>query len=134
MADKVIVIPMPPQPKQRPHFANGHAYTPRKTREYEEAVQLIARTMIKQPLTGAVRLKATFYMPIPKSWSKAKRREAEKGMLSHTSKPDTDNLLKAIMDSLNGGIGYNDDKQVVEIIAEKVYSDNPRTEIELEEL
>ena len=128
----MIVIPMPPQAKQRPHFANGHAYTPQKTREYEEAVSLIAKASIRKPFEGAVRLKAIFYMPIPKSWSKAKRKDAIDGKVCHTTKPDTDNLLKAIMDSLNGGIGYYDDKQVVEIIAEKLYSDNPRTEIELE--
>ena len=129
-----IVIPIPPVSKGRPVFANGHAYTPSKTREYEQIVQLYARRQIKRPLTGAVKLSIQFYLPIPKSWPETKKQAAMDGQIVPTTKPDVDNLLKAIMDALNGGIGYNDDKQVVEIIAEKQYSDNPRTEIELEEL
>ena len=129
-----IVIPMPPRPKGRPRFANGHAYTPKDTMEYEEAVQTIARLAIKEPYECPLRLKITFFMPIPKSWSKAKKMRAMGGSEVPSTKPDIDNLCKAILDSLNGGIGYNDDKQVVEIYAEKVYSDNPRTEIELEEI
>ena len=128
-----IVIPIPPVPKGRPVFANGHAYTPSKTREYEQIVQLYARRQIKQPLTGAVRLSIQFYLPIPKSWSEPKKQAAAEGRLVPTVKPDLDNLTKAIMDGLNGGIGYNDDKQVVELITVKWYGE-PRTEIELEEI
>ena len=128
-----IVIPMPPISKGRPRFANGHAYTPAKTRAYEEAVQLIARRLIKEPFTGPLKVEIQFYLPIPKSWSKAKKQAAMDKMIVPSSKPDIDNLCKAIMDSLNGGIGYNDDKQIVELHTYKWYGE-PRTEIELEEI
>ena len=128
-----LVIPMPPVPKGRPRFANGHAYTPKETRWYEEAVQTIARTAIKQPLTGPLRMEIQFYLPIPKSWSQAKKRLAEDGLIVPSTKPDIDNLSKAIMDSLSGGIGYSDDKQIVELHTYKWYG-KPRTEITLEEL
>ena len=129
-----IVINQPPQPKGRPRFTrSGHAYTPEKTRAYEEIVKLCARLAVNKPLTGAIRLKASFFMPIPKSWSQQKKRAAIAGKMAHATKPDIDNLLKAILDGMNG-IAYEDDKQIVEIIADKWYSDNPRTEIELEEL
>ena len=128
-----IVIPVQPVSKGRPRFANGHAYTPQKTRDYEELVQFIAKRSIKQPLTGAIRLKVSFYLPIPKSWPETKKQAAMDRQIVPTTKPDVDNLLKTIMDALNGGIGYNDDKQVVEIIAEKWYG-KPRTVIRLEEL
>lgn len=128
-----IVISMPPVPKGRPRFANGHAYTPQKTRWYEEAVQLIARRSIDKPFGGPLRLVIHFYLPIPKSWSKAKKQDAMDGKIVPTTTPDIDNLCKAIMDSLNGGIGYNDDKQIVELHTYKWYGE-PRTEIELEEI
>ena len=128
-----IVIPMPPVSKGRPRFANGHAYTPAKTRQYEEAVQIIARNAINLALIGAIKLHIYFYMPIPKSWSKPKKRRAMEGEIRPTTRPDIDNLVKAILDSLNGGIGYNDDSQIVELHVEEWYGE-PRTEIELEEL
>ena len=47
-----------------------------------------------------------------------------------TKKPDIDNLIKFVMDSLSGHNGFFlDDNQVYTIYAEKLYSDNPRTEI-----
>ena len=45
-------------------------------------------------------------------------------------KPDIDNLIKFVLDALQGQNAYFvDDSQVVRILAEKIYSDNPRTEI-----
>ena len=45
-------------------------------------------------------------------------------------KPDIDNLIKFVLDALQGQEGYIvDDSQVVRIYAEKLYSDKPRTEI-----
>ena len=34
-----FTIPGNPVPKARPRFANGHAFTPEKTRSYEEMVR-----------------------------------------------------------------------------------------------
>lgn len=128
-----VVIPMPPKSKGRPRFSRGHAYTPKETREYEEAVRIIAKSVIKTPFTTALRLTINFYLGVPKSWTKTKKREALNGEVRPESKPDIDNLIKAIMDALNGGIGYNDDKQIVELHAYEWYGE-PRTEIELEEI
>ncbi len=128
-----IVIPVKPIPKGRPRFANGHAYTPKETRWYEETVQTIARLKIKEPFTGPLKMEIHFYLPIPKSWSEKKKKAAMDKTIVPSSKPDIDNLCKAIMDSLNGGVGYNDDKQIVELHTYKWYGE-PRTEIELEEI
>ena len=125
-----IVIPLEPKPKGRPRFANGHAYTPAETREYEDAVRLIARRVIKAPLRGAISMKVDFYLKAPKRLSEAKFRLLERPV----KKPDIDNLGKAILDSLNGGIGYLDDKQVVELRLRKFYGKTPMTVIVLEEL
>lgn len=57
----------------------------------------------------------TFYLPIPQSWSKRKKRE----MLGepHRQKPDLDNLIKALGDAL-----YGDDSCIASIQARKVWS------------
>ena len=48
----------------------------------------------------------------------------------HCVKPDIDNLIKFVMDSLSGINGFFlDDNQIVSIYAEKIYSDDPKTEI-----
>lgn len=129
--ETTIIIPMEPKPKGRPRFANGHAYTPKETREYEDLVRLIARNAIKAPQSGAIRMKVDFYLPMPKKLSKAKFGDSEP---RPTKKPDIDNLGKAVLDALNSGVGYEDDKQIVELTLRKFYSENPRTEITMEEL
>lgn len=122
---ETIIINLPPVAKGRPRLSNGHAYTPEKTRKYEQAVQLTARAQIKRALDGEIRLSIRFYLLRPKALRNKDLRP--------TKRPDIDNLAKAVMDALNG-IAYEDDKQVVELHLYKYYSNEPRTEIELEEL
>lgn len=130
-----IIVDYPPVPKGRPRFTrSGIAYTPSNTRQYEDIVRLYARTAKICALTGDIRAVICFYMPIPKNWSKRKKQLAVNGEIRPSVKPDLDNLCKAVLDALNGGIAYHDDKQLVELHLSKMYSDHPRTEIELEEL
>lgn len=49
--------------------------------------------------TLPTRIELTFYIPMPKSWSK-KRRLAQMAT-PHQMKPDIDNLIKAVMDALS---------------------------------
>lgn len=128
-----MTIPMVPRPKQRPQHGRGNTYTPKETREYEEVVGFYARRAIKQPLRGAIRVVIDFYIPIPKSWSEAKKTAAERGDIRPASKPDIDNLVKAILDGMNGGIAYKDDSQIVSLMVNEWYGE-PRTEVELTEL
>ena len=48
-------------------------------------------------------------------------------------KPDLDNVVKLILDAING-IVFADDKQVVSISASKAYSDTPRTTVQTTEI
>ena len=50
-----------------------------------------------------------------------------------TIKPDTDNIAKSILDSLNG-IAYLDDKQVIKLVVEKYYAEVPSVSIEIKEV
>jgi len=94
-----------PVPKGRPRFGNGHAYTPAKTRAYENAVQWAAAAQLAgKPCpafpTGDVKLTITAYL-----FGKAR--------------PDIDNVVKAISDALNS-IAYTDDRQVAWIDARRI--------------
>lgn len=65
------------------------------------------------PESGAT---VTFYISMPKSWTKKKKKEM-KGE-AHQQKPDIDNLIKALLDAV-----YDDDSCVWDIRARKVWSD-----------
>lgn len=132
---KFIVVGEPVA-KGRPRFTRrGIAYTPKKTSEYEELVRLsyfasgARRYDDKTPLK--MELKA--YFPIPKHTSKIQVERMEKGFILPIKKPDCDNLMKIIADSLNN-IAYGDDKQITEMTILKRYSSSPRVEVEISEI
>ena len=54
------------------------------------------------------------------------------GLLRPTTKPDIDNVIKAVLDGLNG-VAYADDSQVVALSASKCYSDDPRVVVIVED-
>jgi Holliday junction resolvase RusA-like endonuclease len=60
-----------------------------------------------------------FYL-VPKSWSKKKQAATYAGEIKPTVKPDIDNIVKIVLDGLNG-VAFTDDKQVIEIQAQKCY-------------
>ena len=129
-----FTVPGTPVAKQRPHFANRgkyvQAYTPDKTASYENLVKI---SYTGQKLHGAIMATIYLYFPIPKSTSKKKAEGMRKLKIFHTKKPDADNCIKSILDALNN-IAFDDDGQVAYIMAWKLYSDNPRAEIILEEI
>ena len=50
-----------------------------------------------------------------------------------TTKPDTDNIVKSILDSLNG-IAYKNDKQVVDLRVRKQYAEVPSVSVWIREV
>lgn len=85
-----------------------------------------------EPLTGPLKVELWFYRPVQKSLSKKERSLRLTGAHRPTVKSDVDNYIKSTLDGLNGLL-WEDDRQIVDIIAHKYYSDRPRIEIELEE-
>ena len=55
------------------------------------------------------------------------------GLIHPTKKPDADNIAKIIMDALNG-VAYEDDRQVVELIVRKFFSDTAYVDVFIDEL
>lgn len=118
-----------PTAKGRPKFARKgnfvRAYTPSKTAAAEQT--LTARALPYRPstpLSEPLRLYVEFTFPVPSSWSKKKQDAAD----AHVTKPDLDNLVKLVKDSLNG-VFWIDDKQIYELTARKVYGPIPQTSI-----
>ena len=129
-----FTVPGAPVGKGRPRFTRaGHAYTPEKTAEYEEKVRLCWKAQTGSGFAGGVPLKASIIadFPIPKSASK-KKAAAMDGTF-HTSRPDADNVAKAILDALNGYL-YPDDSAVQIDRCWKVYTNGaPRVDVEIRE-
>lgn len=91
-----------------------------------------------KPIEGPIQLTAKFYIPRPKAHfgtGKNSGRLKESAPFYHIGKPDVDNLLKFLFDSLNG-IFWKDDSQICVLGTDtgKYYSDQPRTEITIESI
>ena len=120
--------------RHRTAFKNGRmfSYKNPKTRQAEENFIAVAQQYRPPaPHDGPVILKLRFFREIPKSFSKKKRQLAVEGKLFPTTKPDLDNYEKLVMDAMNT-VFWRDDSQVVMVMKEKLYSDSPRTEVEVE--
>ena len=124
-----------PQGKGRPRFSTRggfvKTYTPEKTASYENFVKVCYLNKYKgQKLDGEIIAEIIAYFSIPKSFSKKKRSEAIEGKIYPTKKPDTDNIAKTILDSLNG-IAFEDDKQVVALLVKKLYGEDAKVVVVL---
>lgn len=127
---KVIVrffVDGKPVGKGRPRFTrDGHAYTPKTTRDYEQHVCRSFREFHDTYFGDApimMRICAAF--SVPTSFNKKNRALALSDEIRPTKKPDADNIVKAICDSLNK-VAYDDDSNVVKLLVDKVYGEDPR--------
>ena len=130
-----FVVPGAPQGKARARTVTQggktHSYTPAKTAQYEALVRQTYKFSFpdEKPLTGPVLLEIRAYMPVPESWTNGKKAKALCGLIQPTTKPDADNIGKAIADALNG-VAWEDDKQITYLRVTKTYG-LPRVEVEI---
>lgn len=110
-------------------------YTPSKTSKYENLVRLAALCAMsgRLPVEGAVEIVVRAFLAVPESWSAGRKRLALSGATRPAKRPDLDNIIKAALDGMNG-IVFRDDKQVVDIRADKRYDISPRLEVECLEI
>ena len=80
---------------------------------------------------GPVLLNVVAFWPIPRSWPKWKQALAAEEKMPHVGRGDADNVLKLVMDALEG-VAYRNDHQVSDVFAAKRYSPKPRLEVALE--
>ncbi len=121
-----------PKGKGRPRFTkSGNTYTPKETSEYEALVAMAYKSKSKGEYFDKgvpLRMVIAAYYGIPKSVGKRESGQMVSGEIRPQKKPDLDNVIKIIMDALNG-VAYHDDAQVVSVQAHKFYSLHPRVEV-----
>jgi len=127
---------------QRPRVTKTHTYNP-QSKEKEATYWELKRQWddywrtrdnsltTRRPYEQPLQLIATFYMPMPKSWSERKRKEHVGH--PHASRPDIDNIFKFYADCATGVI-YKDDSMITSISCRKLWDLNPRTELTIVEL
>ena len=125
--DVTVWLEGEPVAKARPRMTrSGHVYTPDKTTKAENAIRRAWQEKHGSMIEGPVAVSVVFMLKMPTNWSKAKKMLAQDQEVLPTKKPDVDNLVKTVFDALNG-LAYDDDKQIVELSARKVYACKPGT-------
>lgn len=121
-----FTVPGPLRGKGRPRFTKaGHTFTPQTTREYEDLI----RACYLEKMAGGKLDDGPVLVAIAAYY---KRGRGDKGANVPTKKPDIDNIVKIVLDALNG-VAYADDKAVVRVDARKQFSpDEPYLVVWLE--
>lgn len=108
--------------------------TPEQTKSYEDLIRWSYRAAGGRYMGEAtLQVDIQAFYPIPKSFNRQKRKEAQMEDLRPTSKPDCDNIIKVVLDALNG-VAYYDDKQVVCVSCNKYYGETGYIKIEIKEI
>lgn len=122
--------------KGRPRLNSytGVVYTPTKTKDYETLVE--EYFLLKYPrfkvLEGRIKVCIVAYFSIPKATKKSEINEMLENNMSPTKKPDIDNIVKVILDSMNK-FAFKDDNQITKLEVEKKYSLEDKIYIKIEE-
>lgn len=120
-----MIFPIEPVPKARARVTrSGFAYTPKKTKDYEQTIKNLATVhmhmnghmLLQRPLTVSI----IFTMKKPK-----------KQTYSYPSRGDLDNYAKAVLDALNGTV-WKDDSQICSLVLIKTYGKEPSIDIRVE--
>lgn len=133
-----FMIPGPPKGKGRPRVERRGDKTITRTPDDTIIYENLVRTEYHRQCgdnrfddEDMLDMRVIAYYPIPKSASKKRQRLMEAGQIRPTKKPDSDNVLKIIADSLNQ-IAYKDDTQVVDAQIRKFYSRRPRVVVSIQ--
>lgn len=132
-------MPGNPKGKQRPRmrWIKGRkiTYTPKQTTEYEKLIRAsytaVSKIFFEKDTPLIISITALF--SIPKSVSKKLKNSMLKGDILPTKKPDSDNIIKIVLDALNG-VCYHDDAQICSVHFEKKYAEIPPTKIIIKEI
>ena len=122
--------------KGRPRLNSytGVVYTPTRTKDYESLVEQYF--LLKYPrfkaLEGRLKVSIIAYFSIPKTTKKADINEMLENNISPTKKPDIDNIVKSILDSMNK-FAFKDDNQITKLEVEKKYAIEDKVYVKIEE-
>lgn len=127
-----------PVPKGRPRFRRTKTfittYTPKKTLDFEDLVRQHAKEAMGPTdlLETPVWIALYFRLPIPASYSKKRSEACLNGSEKPIKRPDLDNLIKSVLDGMNGVV-FKDDSQITVMHCTKVYSNVPGVNIVVKE-
>ena len=127
----IIISDFPPTAQQRPRVNRFVTYDPSK-KDKLDFLKSVMTQIPKAPLTSPLLLRIDFYFKRPKSHFTSKGELSRFAPREHTKKPDIDNLIKFVLDALNGHL-YVDDAQVISLAARKLYAENNGIEIRVTE-
>jgi len=114
---------------------SGQKYLDPSVIKYRKAIRNMAIAQMRkqkaEKIEGAVNMNIIYAFRRPQSLSKKERNEIDGGKtVPKTTKPDIDNLTKAILDALNG-IVWKDDAQVTQINIQKIWSAKDQIKVEI---
>lgn len=127
MFEVEFTIPIEPMGQGRPRAASigGRAkiYTPAKTRKWQQRFDLLSNQYApSQPVAGPVHIDLGFYFRRPQRLMK---KNDPPGAVPHTAKPDADNCIKIVLDSISTWFAKGD-AQVQSISVQKFYAEKEK--------
>ena len=140
----MFLIPFEPKPQSRPRSGKFGVYeVPEMARWRKEVTDFVKQNYDGDFYDLPIRLDVTFYMKAPKKMAelpKPRSRQKKKDeyarfiaeKIPHDKKIDLDNLEKSLYDSISKSeIVWKDDCLIVEHTTRKLYSPNPRIEVNI---
>lgn len=109
-------------------------YTPNSTKDYENLIKQYFQIKYPKyiPFENRVCVNIKAYFKVPKTTTKKDKALIEEGKLSPTKKPDIDNVVKIVLDALNK-MAFKDDNQITKLQVEKLYGEEEKIYIKIEE-
>lgn len=128
-----FTVPGTPVGKGRPRFAGVYGrskvYTDKKTKEFENRVKAAyLKKFGRLKMSGVLHVDVIAYFEPPRSVSKRRRQMMIDGDIAYIKKPDADNILKAVLDALNGA-AYDDDRYINGVYCFKQYAETAHTDV-----
>lgn len=126
-----FIVPGQPIPKGRPRVTRFSTYTPKRTQQFEASIRRAWEDAgaVRFPDGEPLFLCVYARFPIPK---RTPKRDAP-GMVGTPylkDHGDIDNIVKAVMDALNGH-AYADDAVIYAVSANKLYNEQAFTVVEI---
>nr|QPI16360.1 MAG: hypothetical protein NIOZUU157_00250 [Virus NIOZ-UU157] len=132
MKNRIVVsFEINPTPASRPRVARLGTFYGNKYKGFKKDMDELLLDIDKEWLEGLIFADMTFFVAIPKSWSK-KKKKLKSGQWCDNN-ADLDNYEKAILDSLSGAY-FHDDRQIVQQQSKKIWADTGSIKIILEEV
>jgi Holliday junction resolvase RusA-like endonuclease len=132
MKNKIVVsFEINPTPASRPRVTRWGTFYGKKYKGFKKDMDELLLDIDKEWLEGLIFADMTFFVGIPKSWSK-KKKKLKSGQWCDNN-ADLDNYEKSILDSLSG-VYFHDDRQIVQQQSKKIWADTGSIKIILEEV